>query len=148
MLNINPREMHCAFPAAVVECQCPCNTASSLERLGVCSQDTPLLILPSSYSSISFSFLRKRKERRRGKKRKTSIFFTLADRHHEQKRQFDLLMWEIRFPSEIYPVRSRIQVKYRPKKKKKKKKEKKKTEGKGEKAWEMLPREKKKTVLK
>lgn len=52
MLNINPKEMLCAFPAGVVECQCLCYTASPLEGLGVCSQDTLLLIPPSSYSSI------------------------------------------------------------------------------------------------
>lgn len=70
MLNINPREMLCAFPAAVVECQCPCNTASSLERLGVCSQDTLLLILPSSDSSISFSFFREGEKKKREEKKK------------------------------------------------------------------------------
>lgn len=104
------QEMLCAFPAGVVDCQCPCYTAFSLERLSVCSQDTLLLIPPSSDSSIST------KKRRR--KRNLDLF-TLADRNHEQKRQFDLLMWEIRFPSEIYPMHSRIQGKNGPKKKKK-----------------------------
>lgn len=39
MLNINPREKLCAFPAGVVECQCLRYRAPSLERLGVCSPD-------------------------------------------------------------------------------------------------------------
>lgn len=107
MLNINPKEMLCAFPAGVAECQCPCYTASSLERLGVCSQDTLLLIPPSSYSSRR----KKCEEKKRKEKEKRNLdLFTLADRNHEQKRRFDLLMWEIRFPSEIYPMHSRMQV--------------------------------------
>lgn len=69
MLNINPKEMLCAFPAGVVECQCPCYTASSSERLGVCSQDTLLLMPPSSYSSI-----RLKKKKRERRKAETSIF--------------------------------------------------------------------------
>lgn len=110
MLNINPKEMLCAFPAGVVECQCPCYTASSVERLGVCSQDTLLLIPPSSYSSIGKESKKKKKKHEKRKKRNLDLF-TLADRNHEQKRQFDLLMWEIRFPSEIYPMHSRIPAK-------------------------------------
>lgn len=64
--------------------------------------DSPIL--------LSFNKLKKRKGKRRKGKRNLDLF-TLADRNHEQKRQFDLLMWEIRFPSEIYPMHSRTQVK-------------------------------------
>lgn len=60
------------------------------------------LIPSSSYSSISSK--KKKKEKKRQKETSVPFFFTLADRNHEQKRQFDLLMWEIRFPSEIYPL--------------------------------------------
>ena len=70
--------------------------------------DTPILLFFNKY--------KKREEKR---KKKNLDLFTLADRNHEQKRQFDLLMWEIRFPSEIYPMHSRIQVKNGQKKKKK-----------------------------
>lgn len=105
MLNINPKEMLCAFPAGVVECQCPCYTASSLERLGVYSQDTLLLIPPSSYSS------RRKKSITFKEKEKSNLnLSTLADRNNEQKRRFDLLMWEIRFPYEVYPMLFRIHV--------------------------------------
>lgn len=86
MLNINPKEMLCAFPAGVVECQCPCYTASSSERLGVCSQDTLLLMPPSSYSSIRL------KKKEREKKSRNLDLSTLEDRNREQKSQFDLLM--------------------------------------------------------
>lgn len=61
MLNINPKEMLCAFPAGVAECQCPCYTASSFEMLDVYSQDTLLLIPPSSYSSMRDKVKRKKK---------------------------------------------------------------------------------------
>lgn len=70
MLNINPKEMLCAFPAGVVECQCPCYTASSLEKAGCLftrhtAFDSPILLFFNK-----FFFLR---EKRRGKK-ETSIF--------------------------------------------------------------------------
>lgn len=58
MLNINPREKLCAFPAGVVECQCLRYRAPSLERLGVCSPDAfdaPILRF--------FSKLKKKRER-------------------------------------------------------------------------------------
>lgn len=90
MLNINPKEMLCAFPAGVVECQCPCYTASSSKRLGVCSQDTLLLMPPSSYSSIRLK--KKEKKKREEKKKRNLDLSTLEDRNREQKSQFDLLM--------------------------------------------------------
>lgn len=110
MLNINPREMLCAFPAGVVECQCPCYTASSLEKAGCLF--TRHTAFDSPHHPPILQYVKKREREKRGgeKKRETSIFFTLADRSREQKRQFDLLMWEIRFPSEIYPMHSRIRV--------------------------------------
>lgn len=71
MLNINPKEMLYAFPAGVMECQCPCYTASSLERLCVCSQTHCFWFPPSSYSSVS---PKNRKRKGKGKKKPWSFF--------------------------------------------------------------------------
>lgn len=65
-------------------------------KAGCLFTDTLLLIPPSSYSSIS-----PKNRKRKGKKKETLDLSSLEDRNHEQKRQFDLLMWEIRFSSEI-----------------------------------------------
>lgn len=65
MLNINPREKLCAFPAGVVECQCLRYRAPSLERLGVCS--------PDAFDASILRFFNKLKKKRvmeEGKKEK------------------------------------------------------------------------------
>lgn len=65
MLNINPREKLCAFPAGVVECQCLRYRAPSLERLGVCSPDA----FDASILRF-FSKLKKKRVMEEGKKGK------------------------------------------------------------------------------
>lgn len=92
MLNINPREKLCAFPAGVVECQCLRYRAPSLERLGVCS--------PDAFDASILRFFNKLKKREgemeEGKKesegKKNLIRLHLKERSHEQKRRFDLLV--------------------------------------------------------
>lgn len=69
------------------------------KRLGVCSQDT--LLFDSLVRLFFNKFKKRRKEMAKKKPLLLPFFLTLADRNLEQKRQFDLLMWEITFPSEI-----------------------------------------------
>lgn len=76
MLNINPREMLCAFPAGVVECQCPCYTASSLENAGCLF--TRHTAFDSPHHPPILQYVKKKRERekrRREKKRNLDLFY-------------------------------------------------------------------------
>lgn len=48
MLKINPKEMLCAFPAGVAECQCPSFTVAASEKMDVCPRDTRAFDPPPS----------------------------------------------------------------------------------------------------
>lgn len=61
---------------------------------------------PFDSSSLLFFNIKKKEM-----KKTPQSLIILADRNHEQKRQFDLLMWEIWILSEIYAMHSRIWVK-------------------------------------
>lgn len=102
--------MLCAFPAGVVECQCPRFTVAALEKMDACPPDTRASDSPpSSCSSISMEI-----KKDKGRK-ECLIFLCWKIEKRKQKRRFDL--WEIRFPSEMYlihfprPIRSTKQVK-------------------------------------